>query len=158
MILYHGSNAIVDKPKIIQSDRALDFGAGFYLTTDLEQAKRWAKLTTQRRKTGKAIVSVFNFEQENMKIFNILKFTSANKDWLEFVANNRRKIQNDEGYDVIIGPVADDNTMPVITLYLRGDYSTEEAINRLLTQRLKDQVVFKNEKSLQALKLERIIE
>ena len=55
-------------------------------------------------------------------------------------------------HDIIIGPVANDNTMPVITLYLRGDYDIDEAIKRLLTQKLKDQVVFKNEKSLSYLK------
>ena len=32
MILYHGSNIAVEKPKILQSDRRLDFGTGFYLT------------------------------------------------------------------------------------------------------------------------------
>ena len=34
MELYHGSNISVEKPKIIQSERALDFGEGFYLTSD----------------------------------------------------------------------------------------------------------------------------
>lgn len=32
MKLYHGSNIVVEKPKIFQSDRRLDFGTGFYLT------------------------------------------------------------------------------------------------------------------------------
>ena len=35
MILYHGSNVIVDKPKLIQQNRFLDFGFGFYTTTNL---------------------------------------------------------------------------------------------------------------------------
>ncbi len=39
MKLYHGSNVIVQNPRIIESDRNLDFGKGFYLITDLEQAK-----------------------------------------------------------------------------------------------------------------------
>lgn len=41
MILYHGSNIVVEKPKILQSDRRLDFGTGFYLTSSYEQAERW---------------------------------------------------------------------------------------------------------------------
>ena len=40
MILYHGSNVEVKNPKIIQSKRLLDFGTGFYLTSDYEQAKK----------------------------------------------------------------------------------------------------------------------
>ena len=42
MILYHGSNVEVNEPKIIKSKRLLDFGTGFYLTSDFEQAKKWA--------------------------------------------------------------------------------------------------------------------
>lgn len=34
MILYHGSNVTVDKPKLIRQNRYLDFGYGFYTTTN----------------------------------------------------------------------------------------------------------------------------
>ena len=59
---------------------------------------------------------------------------------------------------IIIGPVANDNTMPVITLYLRGDYDEDETIKRLMPQNLKDQVVFKTEKSLEFLKFKEVVE
>ena len=36
IILYHGSNIEVKEPKIIESKRLLDFGTGFYLTSDYE--------------------------------------------------------------------------------------------------------------------------
>ena len=38
MKLFHGSNVSVRNPKIIDSGRFLDFGIGFYLTSDFEQA------------------------------------------------------------------------------------------------------------------------
>ena len=38
MILYHGSNVFVREPRIVNSGRKLDFGAGFYTTSSLEQA------------------------------------------------------------------------------------------------------------------------
>ena len=158
MKLYHGSNVTVKNPKIIESDRALDFGTGFYLTTDFEQAKKWAIITTERRKKGKSLISVFEILEEVMNKLSILRFDSANKEWLEFVAKNRKNKKVDENVDIIIGPVANDNTMPVITLYLRGDYDADEAIKRLLTQKLKDQVVFKNENSLKHLRFEEVIE
>lgn len=158
MKLYHGSNVTVKNPKIIESDRALDFGTGFYLTTDFEQAKKWAIITTERRKKGKSLISVFEILEEDMNKLSILRFDSANKEWLEFVAKNRKNKKVDENVDIIIGPVANDNTMPVITLYLRGDYDADEAIKRLLTQKLKDQVVFKNENSLKHLRFEEVIE
>ena len=49
MILYHGSNIEVKHPQIIRSRKLLDFGAGFYLTSDYGQAKKWAVRTTGRR-------------------------------------------------------------------------------------------------------------
>lgn len=39
MKLYHGSNVVVSKPEILVSDRKLDFGTGFYLTSSNEQAQ-----------------------------------------------------------------------------------------------------------------------
>ena len=42
MIVFHGSNLEVKNPRLIPSKRLLDFGAGFYLTSDFEQAKKWA--------------------------------------------------------------------------------------------------------------------
>ena len=43
MICYHGSDTVVDSPKILEPKRPLDFGGGFYVTTSQEQAKNWAK-------------------------------------------------------------------------------------------------------------------
>lgn len=34
MILYHGSNVTVEYPKLIRQNRYLDFGFGFYTTTN----------------------------------------------------------------------------------------------------------------------------
>ncbi len=157
MKLYHGSNILVEIPKIILPLRALDFGAGFYTTTDFEQAKKWSIIKTQRSGKGKPIVSVFEIAEKDINNLSVLKFDTANKDWLEFVSLNRKNgiIINDK--DIIIGPVANDNTMPVITLYLRGDYNADEALKRLLPQKLKDQVVFKTEKSLSYLKFVEVV-
>ena len=41
MIVYHGSNMVVNHPDIEHSFWTLDFGKGFYVTTVKEQAKRW---------------------------------------------------------------------------------------------------------------------
>lgn len=64
MKLYYGSNIIVEKPKILQSDRRLDFGTGFYLTSSYEQAERWAYLTVKRRGMGKQIITSYCFDEE----------------------------------------------------------------------------------------------
>ena len=43
MKLYHGSIVAVHEPKILTPARTLDFGKGFYTTTDFEQAKKWVQ-------------------------------------------------------------------------------------------------------------------
>ena len=58
MYLYHGSNMKVETPQLILSNRTLDFGSGFYTTSDESQATRWAKLQTKRRKKGEAVLSI----------------------------------------------------------------------------------------------------
>ncbi len=151
MLLYHGSNVGVRNPIIQITKRNLDFGDGFYLTTDLEQAKKWALLVTERRKSGKAIVSVFEYNEYND--LKIKKFDEPKKEWLEYVVSNRKRLfDNNNKYDIIIGPVANDNSMPVITLYLNGVLTENEAVERLLPQKLTDQIVFKNDISLRELK------
>lgn len=153
MYLYHGSNIEVSKPQILESDRCLDFGKGFYLTSSFEQAKRWAELTVKRRETGKATVSVFDFDDISVSDLKILHFTQAQKEWLEYVTMNRKNqtISNDD-YDIVIGPVANDRTMPVISLYFAEIYDIEETIKRLMPQKLCDQYTFRTEKAIKKLK------
>jgi hypothetical protein len=153
MILYHGSNIEVLNPQILESDRRLDFGKGFYLTSSFEQAKRWAELTVKRRETGKATVSVFEFDDTSVSDLKILRFTQAQREWLEYVTMNRKNqiISNDD-YDIVIGPVANDRTMPVISLYFAGIYDIEETIKRLMPQKLCDQYTFRTDKAIKKLR------
>lgn len=156
MKLYHGSNVSVESPAIIPSNRALDFGCGFYLTSDYEQAAKWAKLTVLRRNSGEATVTVYDFSDTD-ECLRTLHFSSADSEWLRFVVANRTGKDCSDSYDLIIGPVANDNTMPVINLYMNGDYNEEEALKRLLPQKLKDQYTFKTEKALSFLSLQEVI-
>lgn len=151
MKLYHGSNLEIKNPQILESDRKLDFGTGFYLTSSYEQAEKWAILTAKRRCEGKPVISVFEYEDNKNSELNILKFENADIEWLRFVSGNRNNQPIRNYYDIIIGPVANDKTMPVISLYFTGVYSEEETIKRLLPQKLQDQFVFKTEKALKQL-------
>lgn len=151
MRLYHGSNIAVKKPKLQPTVRALDFGPAFYLTSSLEQARKWAILKTYRSRTGVPTVSTYEFDDTADLI--IRTFHSADSDWLQYISSNRKNKTNlfKDNYDIVIGPVANDDTMPVINLYLKGNYSEEEAVKRLLPQNLKDQYAFKTEKALNLL-------
>ena len=158
MILYHGSNVAIEHPRLIRHLRTLDFGAGFYLTSDYAQAARWAELTTKRRQVGSPFVSVFDVDDLAYWQLKILSFTAPAVDWLRFISANRRTAVEADDWDVVSGPVADDNTMPVLNLYLQGTYTEEEAIRRLLPQKLKDQYAFKTEQALACLQFAEVKE
>lgn len=151
MRLYHGSNVPVTEPRIIRSDRRLDFGSGFYLTSELTQAERWAELTTSRRDSGKATITVFNYDETAFSDMKIKKFDRPDVEWLKYAAENRNNDNARDDFDIVIGPVANDRTAPVLAAYFAGIYDEEETIKRLLPQRLREQYVFKTEKALELL-------
>ena len=157
MRLYHGSNQGIEKPKLFPAARGLDFGNGFYLTSDFEQAKKWSILTVKRRGEGSPIVSVFKVDEEKLNQLNILRFDGPNVEWLRYVSSNRKSMNFNDRRDIVVGPVANDNTMPVLNLYLKGAYNEDEAIKRLMPQKLKDQYVFKTEEAVSILKLIEVI-
>ena len=150
MILYHGSNIEVRQPRLFNQQRPTDFGSGFYLTSDLEQATRWAVRVTKRRQTGTPTVSAFNVDISQWNLLKIRSF-QMDEDWLEYVFDNRhlKSIEND--WDVVFGPVADDQTMTTLGLYLSGQIKAYMAIEMLLPQKLKDQYCFKTEAALSCL-------
>jgi hypothetical protein len=149
--LYHGSNLEVLNPKIRESLRALDFGAGFYLTSSEQQASKWAKTIAKRRKKGNATLNTYEIDENKFDSLEVLKFETANADWLDFVVNNRRESVFKPPYDLVIGPVANDRTLPVINDYMDGVYTKEEAMKRLLPQNLTDQYAFLTNRALELL-------
>lgn len=98
--LYHGSIVEVGKPTIVQSKRLLDFGIGFYLTSDYKQAQRWADRTANRRQEGNPAISVFSIEKKNLEKFKLLIFEAADKEWLEYVSRNRTDKSTGDTYDI----------------------------------------------------------
>ena len=152
MRLYHGSNIEVIEPQLMQRVRALDFGQAFYLTSDFEQASRWAKTSVLRRGEGQAVVSVYEFDDDAASHLRKLVFSEPDVEWLRYITRNRNGMLSEVDYDVVSGPVANDNTMPVLNLYFKGAYSEEEALRRLLPQRLRDQFALKTEAAIACLR------
>ena len=159
MLLYHGSNQIVSEPKLIIQNRFLDFGFGFYTTTNKAQAISFSEKVIKRRPVGKAIVNIYHFDEERaMKEQDILRFDYANEEWLDFVSLNRAGEYTGKQYDFIIGPVADDDVYRTFALYINGLLTKEQTLTALKVKKLYDQVVFSTEKSLTYLKFSGSIE
>lgn len=157
MILYHGSNVEVRQPRLLEGQRPLDFGPGFYTTSDLEQASKWAERTSRIRKAGSSLVSVYEVDEDQLSELKTLAFGAPDRKWLRFVAANRRRLAEDDGWDIVSGPVANDQTMPTLMLFLDGLLTEDEAIARLLPQKLKDQFVFKTAPALALLQCREVL-
>ena len=151
MILYHGSNVAVREPKLLKIQRELDFGKGFYTTSDFDQAMKWARRTALRLHQQAAFVSVYELREEELQKLKVLRFDAPDVEWLRVVVKNRTGQSVPAQWDLIAGPVANDQTATVIDLFLDGMYEEEEAVRRLLPQKLKDQYTFKTEKAISLL-------
>ncbi len=155
MILYHGSNVIADQPKLIRQNRYLDFGFGFYTTTNREQAVNFAQKVTDRRKMGEATLNIYSVnEAVAFQECKVLQFDSPDEAWLDFVAANRQGTYQGEKYDLIYGAVANDDVYRTIALYMTGVLDKEQTLSSLKIRKLFNQLVFATEKSLQYLKFE----
>lgn len=138
MIVYHSSYTIVDKPDVLHSRDALDFGKGFYVTLLREQAVTYAERFKLRGK--KAFLNTYelndDWKNENVKVFN-----EYDSEWLDFITANR-KMQQVEKFDAIEGGVANDKIFRTVELYFAGDISKDEALKRLKFERPNHQICF----------------
>ena len=146
MRLFHGSTVTVKRPNIQKGRKATDFGKGFYTTTNFEQAKKWALLKKNREQSEKAIVSVYEVPDDILdREYPVLRFMGATKEWLEFVVNNR-KGKSTEEYELVMGPVANDQLYATIRLYEQGVITADAAIEMLKTHKLFNQLSFHTER------------
>jgi hypothetical protein len=148
---------IVVEPHVRVPGRMLDFGAGFYTTTDIEQARNFTKRFTRAGKNR--ILNIYSYDDERAAAdLSILTFDEADESWLRYVVTNRSGAGTTHDYDIVKGPVADDRVYDVVEAFEIGVYSEAEAISRLLAFRLTDQVVFKSDASFQYLLFENSLE
>lgn len=88
MIVYHGSNMVVDHPSLVRQNRTLDFGYGFYTTFNKDQAVNFAEKVTARRETGIPCVSMYETaELEELKNkYKLLFFQNQMKNgWISYL-------------------------------------------------------------------------
>ena len=149
--VYHGSDMLIKEPKIIQPIRALDFGPGFYTTTNVNQAKSFSKKVKDRNGSSKGYVSVYILDIELLKTKKILFFDKPDKKWLDFISENRSGNYKGKAYDIIFGPVANDTIFKTFIAYQNGILSEKETLKRLKIRNLYNQLIFTNEKALKCL-------
>jgi hypothetical protein len=97
MTLYHGSSAIGKAPELRYSVRALDFGRGFYTTTNEDRAIQFERNIYERKiregagNPGCFVSSCCTDYDTMQRRFSILWFDMSNEEWLDFVMNCGKK-------------------------------------------------------------------
>lgn len=133
--LYHGSNIAIEEIDLQKTRPYKDFGRGFYLTSMKEQAQKMAQRVSRI-------------------------FEEPSKEWALFVINNRNRdyqdiysmeCNHDNKYDLVIGPVADDDLALLFRQFSGGLISVEVLVEAMKFKKLTNQYSFHTEKALELL-------
>lgn len=124
--LYHGSDSYFQEIDLTKAKNFKDFGRGFYLTTSLVQAEKWAEYKAYKKR--KAFVYRYEVqisENDSLKILELLKY---DKVWLDMITCCRidgNEPKGDEGlFDIVYDRIADGQRGTLETV-LRQYYSSE---------------------------------
>ena len=147
MLVYHGASSEIISPNISFSRTKLDFGKGFYVAKDFEQAKKWAQRFTLRKLPG--IVNTYEIDMDTVeKQYKTLTFEEYDEKWLEFIVGNRMAKEM-ESFDLISGGIANDKVFNTVELYLENLISEKEALGRLQYQKPNWQICIRNQEIIE---------
>ena len=162
MLVYHGSDHIIEKPVYNESKRTNDYGYGFYTTESIELAKEWA---CSDQRNGFANIYEFNPEGLSMLRLNSPEYNILN--WLAILTKYRSYWQNGSiaeeaknylqqhffvdpaPYDVIIGYRADDSYFTFAQDFVAGTISLKKLSEAMRLGKLGEQIVLKSEKAFE---------
>jgi len=166
--LYHGSISFFDKPDANKGKPFKDFGRGFYVSQEKQNAINIAYRNksieeSRNKRLGKtesvsAFLYSFEFDLTFLQDYSVKEFLNADKEWLLFVLANRSSSDKSHEYDIVIGPTANDDTRASLRAYNAGAYGeqdSDEAMNilirRLKVDKLPEQIYFSNNNILSRL-------
>lgn len=155
--LYHGSNTKIEVPDLLHSKPFKDFGRGFYLSADKQQAWDMAFQKVSQTKEGKAEVTEILFDETVMSSgdLKVLRYPDYSEEWDLFVLANRNKnnVQPIHDYDIVYGPIADDGVTFQLRRYEGGVISLSRLVEELkYAKGITFQYFFGTERALQLLK------
>ena len=162
MIIYHGSEKIIEKPVFGKGNLRNDYGKGFYCTESEELAKEWA---CSNNKNGFANKYELSLEGLNILYLNSDKYNVLH--WLAILTKNRTYWENStisetakkylaqnfmidtSEYDVIIGYRADDSYFYFARDFVSGTISYRQLSEAMRLGKLGEQVVLISKKAFE---------
>ena len=154
--LYHGSNTKIEVPDLVHTKPYKDFGSGFYLSPDKQQAWDMAFQKVSQTQEGKAEVTEFLFDETLMQRgeLKVLSFPDYSEEWALFVLANRdmKAVHPTHDYDIVYGPIADDGVTYQLRRYEGGVISLSRLVEELkYAKGITFQYFFGTERALQHL-------
>lgn len=134
---------VVQKPEVRYVGYNKDFGFGFYCTRLERQARKWALI-----KRNPHIVSLYNYTPDDS--LKVKVFSEMSDEWLDFVATCRHGDSHD--YDIVEGPMADDNVWDYVEDFIAGRISREAFWVLAKFKHPTHQILFCTDRSLRTLK------
>lgn len=134
MKLYHGTNIEFEQIDLCKSKPNKDFGQGFYLSAEYDQAMEMARTKVDQMEFGSPTVLTFEIDEESMNTLKVLRFDGYTEEWAKFILLNRNNASTKAAhdYDIVIGPIANDRVG--VQLWR---YETQSIDLQTLVQRLK---------------------
>jgi hypothetical protein len=160
MIVYHGSDHIIECPVYKGSKRTNDYGYGFYTTENIELAKEWACA-----KNTDGFANKYEVDFDDLSILNLNSPDYNILNWLAVLTKYRTYWQNNSiaeeakkylqqhffvdptPYDVIIGYRADDSYFSFAQDFVAGTISLSKLSEAMRLGKLGEQIVFKSQRS-----------
>lgn len=132
--LYHGSTVDIKMVDLLKSRPNKDFGRGFYLSADRQQAWRMGEFKALTE-GGSPVMNTYLFDEQVLKSddLRVLIFEGYTREWAEFIflnRNNKTAIPAHD-YDIVYGPIANDRVGVQIGKYEAGDITLDQFLENL---------------------------
>lgn len=135
MKLYHGSTIDISEIDLLKSKPNKDFGKGFYLSADKQQAYEMASYKAAQLDLS-PIVNTYEFDERVLtnETFRVKQFDDYSEEWAKFVfanRNNQEETTPVHSYDIVIGPIANDRVGLQIRNYIEHNIDFPMFLERL---------------------------
>ena len=158
MRLHHGSNMAITDIDLSRCRPNKDFGLGFYLSPDKTAAEKMAHRTVKRFGDSPYVMT-YDFNDADLARFTLRRFEKPTVEWAMFVMANRRADKNakahnlDNKYDIVVGPVANDDLALLFRQFSRGLLTVEMLMREMQFKRLTTQYSFHTQSAVSLLRL-----
>ena len=164
MLVFHGSDHIIENPNLEVAKSNNDYGKGFYMTEDEELGKEWAC-----KNNVDGILNVYDFDLKDLKILDLNDEKYNILHWIAILIKNRKfdikyeiEFEGREflfknylldlsNYDVVIGYRADDSYFDYALSFIGNNLSLRNLEKALKLGNLGQQVVIISNKGFEKL-------